>query len=191
MPVRTPAFQIKTMDKLTIRLLENSIDADACASFMAGSEPWITLGRGIVECRSLLMDADRERYIADVDGDVAGVIVISMRGAFVGYIQTLCVAPGFRGRGIGASLVRFAEERIFSRSPNVFICVSSFNKRARRLYERLGYEEIGELRDYIVSGKSEVLLRKTIGPIDSFKPGMQPDAGIAPSIALLQTSPSS
>jgi RimJ/RimL family protein N-acetyltransferase len=36
---------------------------------------------------------------------------------------------------------------------------------ARRLYERLGYELIGELRDDLVRGSSELLLRKTIGPL--------------------------
>jgi ribosomal protein S18 acetylase RimI-like enzyme len=48
---------------------------------------------------------------------------------------------------------------------NVFMCVSSFNIEAKRLYIRLGYEVVGELRDYIVAGHSEILLRKTIGPL--------------------------
>jgi len=43
--------------------------------------------------------------------------------------------------------------------------VSSFNPRARALYERLGYEMIGELKDYLIEGASELLMRKTIGPI--------------------------
>jgi RimJ/RimL family protein N-acetyltransferase len=43
--------------------------------------------------------------------------------------------------------------------------VSSFNERARALYTRLGYETVGELRDYIVRGHSEWLLRKSIAPL--------------------------
>ena len=35
----------------------------------------------------------------------------------------------------------------------------------KALYERLGYEVIGELRDYIVRGHSEWLLRKSIAPL--------------------------
>ena len=62
----------------------------------------------------------------------------------------------------------FAEQRILQVSPNVFMCVSSFNQSARRLYERLGYEVIGELTDYIVQGHSEFLLRKTLGPLTGF-----------------------
>jgi ribosomal protein S18 acetylase RimI-like enzyme len=88
-----------------------------------------------------------------------------MHGAFVGYIQIVAVTPGARGSGVGTELIRFAEERIFSTYPNVFLCVSSFNPRARALYERLGYQLIGELRDFLIKGQSEFLLRKTIGPL--------------------------
>lgn len=41
---------------------------------------------------------------------------------------------------------------------------------ATRLYERLGYKVVGELTDYIVRGHSEVLLRKTVGPLTGFSP---------------------
>ena len=64
--------------------------------------------------------------------------------------------------------MRFAEERIFTESPNVFLCVSSFNAEGERLYEREGYEMIGELKDYIVGGHSEILMRKTLGPMEGF-----------------------
>jgi [ribosomal protein S18]-alanine N-acetyltransferase len=50
------------------------------------------------------------------------------------------------------------------------MCVSSFNRDARRLYERLGYRVVGELTDYIVEGHSEILLRKTVGPLTTFTP---------------------
>jgi ribosomal protein S18 acetylase RimI-like enzyme len=48
--------------------------------------------------------------------------------------------------------------------------VSSFNHGARRLYERLGYREVGELANYIVEGYSEILLRKTRGPLTTYTP---------------------
>jgi [ribosomal protein S18]-alanine N-acetyltransferase len=91
-----------------------------------------------------------------------------MTGAFVGYIQTICIDPSQRGQGLGSRLLEFAEQRILQVSPNVFMCVSSFNLDARRLYERLGYKVVGELTDYIVRGHSEILLRKTVGPLTGF-----------------------
>ena len=57
----------------------------------------------------------------------------------------------------------------FRESPNVFLCVSSFNKEAQRLYKRLGYRKVGELKDYVVKGHSEFLMRKSIGPIMGYK----------------------
>ena len=96
-------------------------------------------------------------------------IILQLTGAFRGYIQTVCVGPEARGRGIGTLLVRFAEKRIFAESPNVFMCVSSFNKGAARLYEKLGYRKTGLLKDFVARGYDELLLRKTLGPLDGFK----------------------
>ena len=136
---------------------------------MASSEPWKTLGRSYDACLARMQDESKERYVAvGEDGRALGFIVLNMQGAFVGYIQTVCVAEEVRGEGLGARLVRFAEERIHRDSPNVFLCVSSFNHEARRLYERLGYKMIGALGDYVVRDHSELLLRKTTGPIADF-----------------------
>src|SRR5919206_5822 len=111
----------------------------------------------------------QEVYVAVRDGSVVGFVILVVKGAFVGYIRTIAVRADWRSRGLGRRLIWFAEERIFRDSPNVFICVSSFNERARALYERLGYELVGELRDYIVQGHSEWLLRKTLGPLAEFR----------------------
>jgi ribosomal-protein-alanine N-acetyltransferase len=147
-----------------IRLLASADEAKRCAQMMCSTEPWITLGRSFAESLALLQDPERETYVA-ADGDQPlGFIILNMRGAFVGYIQTVCVDDAARGQGVGTRLVEFAERRIFRETPNVFLCVSSFNPRARALYERLGYETIGELKNYLIEGASEILMRKTIGP---------------------------
>jgi ribosomal protein S18 acetylase RimI-like enzyme len=83
-------------------------------------------------------------------------------------VRAICVAPGLRRHGWGARLLAFAEERIFREAPNVFLCVSSFNLDAQRFYARLGYEPVGELRDYLVAGLGEILMRKTRGPIRGY-----------------------
>jgi ribosomal protein S18 acetylase RimI-like enzyme len=144
-------------------------EAQACARMMAGSEPWITLNRGYEASLEILRDASKERYVARAGGELVGFLILNMGGALAGYIQTICVAEEKRGQGIGARLVAFAEERIFRDSPNVFLCVSSFNAGARRLYDRLGYRVVGELPDYLVAGHSETLMRKTIGSLSDFR----------------------
>jgi [ribosomal protein S18]-alanine N-acetyltransferase len=157
--------------ELGISLLRAESDAQTCARLMASSEPWLTLGRTYEDSLRIVQDPTREVYVARDETGLAGFLILCMTGAFVGYIQTVLVHPDRRGAGIGSRLLEFAEQRILRESPNVFMCVSSFNHKAWRLYERLGYIVVGELTDYIVQGYSEILLRKTRGPLTGFVPG--------------------
>ena len=155
---------------IVIREILDDDEVDVCAEIMSTSEPWITLGRTKEQATRILSDRDaQEVYVATHEGDVVGFVILVLKGAFVGYIRTVAVHPEWRSRGLGRRLIQFAEERSFRDSPNVFLCVSSFNPRARALYERLGYELVGELRDYIVRGKSELIMRKTLGPQSEFR----------------------
>lgn len=160
----------KERDRMEIRKIVQPGEAEACARMMAASEPWITLGRDYETLLRIVANPAREVYVA-VDGSkgIVGFIMLNMQGGFIGYIQSICIAPGWRNKGIGSRFMAFAEKRIFRETPNVFICVSSFNPNAKRLYERLGYEVVGELKEYIVPGHSEILLRKTIAPLAEFK----------------------
>jgi ribosomal protein S18 acetylase RimI-like enzyme len=150
---------------VVIREVRDDDEARACATMMATSEPWITLQRDFDASLAAVRDPNRETYVAVDDSGVVGFVILNMRGPFVGYIQSIAVRADRRGSGLGTRLIEFAEQRILREAPNVFICVSSFNDRARSLYERLGYEVVGELKDFIVRGHSEWLLRKSIGPL--------------------------
>jgi ribosomal protein S18 acetylase RimI-like enzyme len=154
---------------MKIRKLRHPDEAEECARLMANSEPWITLRRTYDDCLRIVKDPSREVYLGFAKDEIVAFIIFVVRGALVGYIQTVAVKPEWRNKGIGTKLLEFAEEKIFTRTANAFMCVSSFNKKAQRLYKRLGYEVIGELRDYIVPGHSEILLKKTIAPLAEFK----------------------
>jgi ribosomal-protein-alanine N-acetyltransferase len=151
-----------------IRSLADDAEAEACAEIMATSDPWMTLGRAYDRCLATMRDESLERYVAMSGREVVGFVLIAMRGTFSGYVKSLAVRSDYRGQGLGSELMSFAEQRIFRESPNVFICVSSFNPRARAFYDKLGYERVGELREFIVRGHDETLLRKTIGPLAEF-----------------------
>jgi ribosomal-protein-alanine N-acetyltransferase len=159
----------ENLDSFQIKRLEYKWEIESCARMMAGLEPWITLRRDYEASVATLSDPVKEIYLAVVQDEIVGFTIINMTGAFVGYIQTMCVAPAWRNQGIGSRLLGFVEKRILEDVPNIFICVSSFNPNAKRLYQRLGYEVIGELRDWIVSGHSEYLLRKTVSPLSEPK----------------------
>jgi len=140
-------------------------EAEACAALMAATEPWLTLRRDRAACLRFLQEPGRDCHVAYLDGRLAGVLVLNFQGGFKGYLQAICVDPDLRGQGLGTALLDFAEERIFREHPNVFLCVSAFNHGARRLYERSGYRVVGELTDYVIQGQSEILMRKTRGPL--------------------------
>jgi len=135
------------------------------ADVMARSEPWLTLGRGRADALKLLRNRRKQCFIVRCDGERAGFLVLDLHGPLGGYLQTIGVAPEMRGRGVGSVALRWAEARIFEKHRNCLLCVSSFNRSAQRLYRRAGYAVVGRLRDYVVAGHDEILMRKTLGPL--------------------------
>lgn len=134
-----------------------------CALLMAASEPWITLGRGLEQCRAACRHPEYLLLVAHAGEAPCGFILLHPRGvAGSPYIASIAVAEPFRGLGIGARLLDYAEAHFASVARHIFLCVSSFNERARRLYERRGYTVIGELKDYLIEGASEILMHKRL-----------------------------
>lgn len=154
---------------LVFRLTADPVDLKECVSMLSSSDPWITLGIGYDDTMVTLSDPSREVYVAQGGEAILGFVVLEMKGAFTGYIKSICVSPQHRNHGIGRALMEYAEKRIFREKPNVFLCVSGFNREAQRFYEALGYSRVGVLDDYLVSGESEILMRKTIAPINEFQ----------------------
>ena len=116
-------------------------------------------------CRQAFEGPCKEIYIGQIEDQVTGFVILQVCGTFKGYIQTIFVDEKFRRRGIGTQMLSFCERRILEISPNIFICVSSFNTRAAKLYYEQGYKLVGELTDFLRVGFSELLLRKSVGPI--------------------------
>lgn len=157
--------QLGACTSLQIRPLVTTREATQCASIMCATEPWVTLQRSYNEALALLMDRTREVYVAYDGRQLTGFLILHLNGSLGGYIQSICVTPDSQGRGIGTRLLQFAEERVFAATKNVFLCVSSFNERARKLYERRGYTVVGGLEHFIIRDAHEVLMRKTTGPL--------------------------
>ena len=133
-----------------------------CARLMASSEPWITLGRGEDACRAVSVDPDYVVLIARDGGAPLGFARLHPRGALGSpYLASIAVDASARSRGVGAALLEAAEKR-FPGARWMFLCVSSFNARARALYERCGYRVAGDLPDYVIDGASEILMVKRL-----------------------------
>ncbi|HVX52626.1 MAG TPA: GNAT family N-acetyltransferase [Chitinophagaceae bacterium] len=155
---------------ITIRAT-NEIEAwIECAVMMAATSPWLTMGLDYAYCLKAFEGPCKEVYIAMLGNTLAGFVILQTCGSFKGYIQTLCVNESLRGRGIGKLLLQFSEERILAISPNIFICVSTFNKAALTLYTRQGFTLVGLLPNFVKGGFNELLLRKTVGPVAGYVP---------------------
>jgi ribosomal protein S18 acetylase RimI-like enzyme len=134
-----------------------------CARVMASNEPWITLRRDLDGCRATLDRAGTELFTArDQEGRALGWILLAPFGfAASPYIASIGVAPEARGQGVGSQLMTFAEQHFAGRG-HLFLLVSSFNQRAQHFYREHGYQFIGELKDYIVPGHSELIFQKRL-----------------------------
>jgi ribosomal protein S18 acetylase RimI-like enzyme len=150
------------MEKTDIHLATDP-EKDLAAHLLAASEPWITLRITEEQCMKICHDPEYLLFTAYRNGKSAGIIILDPRGvAGSPYVKSIVVYPEFRGQGIGTTLLSFAEDLFRNNAKHLFICVSSFNNRAQKLYERYGFQAVGEFSDYIIEGASEILMHKRL-----------------------------
>ena len=155
--------------KAVIQLTNDPQKYGICARMMSTSDPWITLKIDYDQCLRAFDGISKEVYIIEIENLIAGFVILQTSGTFKGYIQTICVDEDYRGIGLGKQLLQFCEDRILNISPNIFICVSSFNKGAIGLYEEFGFKLIGKLDNFVKDGFTELLYRKSFGPISGYR----------------------
>ena len=117
---------------------------------------WQPGARGaFVEQQFTAQDAHyRENYpgatldLIEVDGAPAGRLYVH-RGPSDIRIMDIALAPAFRGRGVGSSLLRslMAEADASSRKLSIHV---EMNNPARSLYDRLGFLPAGEHGVYVL-----------------------------------------
>lgn len=57
---------------------------------------------------------DRERYVADIEGEVVGFTVYHIRHGGIYFFVHTEIVPGYEGKGIGETLVREALDDVHS-----------------------------------------------------------------------------
>jgi ribosomal-protein-alanine N-acetyltransferase len=138
------AAEMLRIRRATLEDLDRILDVDA-ACF---SRPW-----SAISFRSLI-GADHVVFlVAEIPrgGEPATVVghAALMKMVDEGELATLAVAPEFRGRGIGASLVdRLLEAAVVRGIRSVFLEVRSSNEVAISLYRARGFRHVGVRRQY-------------------------------------------
>lgn len=116
------------------------------------------------QIRHLLTRANATCWIAEGRGETLGAAIMLWReGSTVGHLYSIVVHPKFRGRGLGNRLLRVCERAARRRGcERMSLEVRADNRRARRLYEGLGYRVTGFLRDYYQGGSAGLRLVKIL-----------------------------
>ena len=99
---------------------------------------------------TMVADVDAAPFLAEVDGEPAGLILFRFRrrlnhATFEGWVSDLVVSERFRGRGIGRALLNaaIAEWRL-RRGHQIMLEVAYQRIVARALYESAGFVEAGK-----------------------------------------------
>ncbi len=131
----------------------------ACNAIVAVSEPWKTLRERIDFLKYILL---KQAYACLSGGGPAGFIIFTPDPVFArgGYIRAIGVAPAMRRKGIGTRLLVFAESKTARLSPNLYLCVSSFNRQGLNFYKECGYIRVGKIPGLIHPDASEHILWK-------------------------------
>ncbi len=144
----------------------NPDDRESVVRLLGESDPWKRLGYSKDDWNRIFcpIPQGRDCYVAELDGQIAGVAIVKQKFLLGDYLELLGVAVWARQKRIGGQLLRHIEELVFKRTKNLFACVSDFNEPARAFYKKHGYQEIGPMPDFLIPGSTEMLLRKTAGP---------------------------
>jgi ribosomal protein S18 acetylase RimI-like enzyme len=72
----------------------------------------------------------------------------------------LLVKESFQGKGIGKLLLKYFEDDLTSKYNKVFLMVADQNEKAKAIYLKSGYKQVGVLEDFYIDGITEILMRK-------------------------------
>ncbi len=150
--------------KITIIDGENRYITD-CTEILQNSELGNAYFSDEQKAKAMLQYAleKKELYIAlNEQGECVGFIYCMQNGVFGSYpyLHIISVKEDCRGNGIGSLLMSYFEEKY--PSDKHFLTVDDFNINAKKLYERLGYQCVGQLPDFYKKGVDCYLMMKRL-----------------------------
>jgi ribosomal protein S18 acetylase RimI-like enzyme len=93
-----------------------------------------------------------ELRTVEEDGATAGYVWLELRERTL-HVHALLLEPGFRGRGIGGRVLSELEDEFRERIDDVELGVEPGNTPALHLYERAGFEPMGERLGFLIMRK--------------------------------------
>jgi diamine N-acetyltransferase len=140
-----------------------SKDCARLAESIVAMPPWSVMNYPADAMRSFLEGSSDtvSRYRLEQRGEDAGIVSIRYPWLKGPYLELLALLPNFQGQGLGTRILRWLEgEAMRLEARNLWVCASSFNHGALRLYEGYGFQRVATLPGLVVDGYDEILLRK-------------------------------
>jgi ribosomal-protein-alanine N-acetyltransferase len=106
------------------------------------------------------LQAHYEGWVWEIDDKIAGFI-ISAQQVGENHILNIGVHPDYQRQGIGQTLVAYVLETAKKKASHIsFLEVRRSNTKAIALYEKVGFVQIGERKNYYVAfqGREDALI---------------------------------
>jgi ribosomal protein S18 acetylase RimI-like enzyme len=160
------AFELKNYDLAGAVLRPLAAEnAPRLGAALAAMPPWSVTG---LPAESLIRSFRAEvpclwRFEIVADGELAGMAAIQHPFLHGPYLQLLAILPGFQGHSLGLRVLEWMEiQARMEEARQLWLCVSTFNDRAKSFYERFGFEPAAVL-DKLASDRSdEIFMRKRL-----------------------------
>lgn len=127
-------------------------------------QPPFRFSRGYM--RQLVGSSEAATWIAEEDTQLAGFAIVDWStesGELAAYIQTVEVAPAFRGQGAGSELMRLVEDSAQNAGARtIWLHVDAENAAAIRLYQARGYAKLGREEHYYARNRPALIYSKRI-----------------------------
>lgn len=102
-------------------------------------------------------------WVAEVDGKIAGMIVVWLIVDEV-HVATIATHPDFRRQGIAKNLLSYALQHLSTEgAQSSFLEVRASNLAAQEMYRKFGYEESGVRRRYYRDNDEDAILMTLSG----------------------------
>ncbi len=138
-----------------------------CVNILQNSELGSVYFSDFKKAFDLLLHASAQRELfaaLDDNEDCLGFVYFMPKGVLGSYpyLHLIAVKEEYRNLGIGKQLIKYFEENSSDySSAKYFLTVDDFNPQACKLYESLGYQRVGELKDFYKKGITSYIMMKT------------------------------
>ena len=143
-------------------MLARDVDDVVLVEARAYSFPWT---------RGNFIDSLASGYLAELLEDEGGQLLgyyLAMTGVDEMHLLNITVAPAWQGQGLGRKMMARLQQQAQSLGQaSLWLEVRASNRRARALYERLGYVEVGLRKGYYPAAtrrEDAVVMRLALAP---------------------------